>query len=212
MSTRKLQDHTIDMKEEFVPRKRKIYLLSREEREEVYKFILEQLRKEYIGPLKSSQMALVFFVGKKNRKKQMVQDYRYLNEQTVKNNYSLPLISDIVENIGIKKIFIKMDLRQGYNDVQIKEEDEWKAVFTIPEGLFKLAVMFFGLLNSLATFQAMMNKILQDLINTGKIASFIDDVTIEMEMEEEHDEIVEEVIRRLAENNIYNTRKMQVEG
>jgi len=68
------------MKEEFVPRKRKIYLLSRQEREEVYKFILEQLRKEYIRPLKSSQMALVFFVGKKNRKKQMVQDYRYLNE------------------------------------------------------------------------------------------------------------------------------------
>ena len=56
-------------------------------------------------------MALVFFVGKKNRKKQMVQNYRYLNEWTIKNNYPLPLISDIVENISTKRIFTKMDLR-----------------------------------------------------------------------------------------------------
>ena len=55
-------------------------------------------------------MVPVFFAGKKNGKKQMIQDYRYLNEQTVKNNYSLPLISDIVENIGLKKVFTKMDL------------------------------------------------------------------------------------------------------
>ena len=70
----------IDTKERFMLRKEKVYLLSREEREEVCKFISEQLRKEYIRPLKLPQMVLVFFVGKKDRKKQMVQDYRYLNE------------------------------------------------------------------------------------------------------------------------------------
>ena len=64
------------MKEGFVPRKGKVYPLSREEREEVREFIQEQLKKEYIWPSKSPQMALVFFVGKKDRKKQMVQDYR----------------------------------------------------------------------------------------------------------------------------------------
>jgi len=69
MPIRKIWDHTIDMKEGFVPRKRKIYLLSREEREEVQEFIKEQLRKGYIRPLKSPQTAPVFFVGKKNRKK-----------------------------------------------------------------------------------------------------------------------------------------------
>jgi len=67
------------MKKEFVPRKRNVYLLSREEREEVCKFILEQLRKWYIRPSKLPQMAPVFFVGKKDGKKRMVQDYRYLN-------------------------------------------------------------------------------------------------------------------------------------
>jgi len=56
-------------------------------------------------------MAPIFFIGKKDGKKRMVQDYRYLNEWTIKNNYSLPLISDIVENIGTKKVFTKMDLR-----------------------------------------------------------------------------------------------------
>ena len=69
-------------------------------------------------------MAFGFFVGKKDGKKYMVQDYRYLNKWTVKNNYSLPLISDIVENIGMKKVFTKMNLRQGYNNVWIKEGDE----------------------------------------------------------------------------------------
>ena len=85
--------------------------MSREEREDVREFIKEQLRKGYIRPSKSLQTAPVFFVRKKDRKKRMVQDYRYLNEWTIKNNYPLPLISDVLENIGMKKVFTKMDLR-----------------------------------------------------------------------------------------------------
>ena len=99
------------MKEGFVPRKEKVYSLSREEREEMHKFINKQLRKGYIRPSKSSQIVPVFFVGKKDEKKRVVQNYRYLNEWTIKNNYPLPLISNIVENIGTKKVFMKMDLR-----------------------------------------------------------------------------------------------------
>ena len=126
-----------------------------------------------------------------------------MNEWTIKNNYPLSLISDILENIGMKKLFTKMDLRWGYNNVRIKEGDEWKTVFMMPEGLFEPTVMFFGLTNSPATFQAMMNKLLRDLINTGKVAVFIDDVIVGTETEEGHDELVEEVIRRLEENNLY---------
>jgi len=72
MPTRKIWDHAIELKEGFVPRKGKVYLLSREEREEVHEFIQEQLRKGYIRPSKSSQMTLVFFVGKKDSKKRIV--------------------------------------------------------------------------------------------------------------------------------------------
>ena len=133
----------------------------------------------------------------------MVQDYRYLNEWTIKNNYPLLLIFNVLENIEIKKLFTKIDLRWGYNNVRIKEEDKWKAVFTTPEGLFKPTVMFFGLTNSPATFQAMMNELLRDLINTGKVAAFINDVIVGTETEERHDEIIAEVIRRLKENDLY---------
>ena len=96
-----------------------------------------------------------------------------------------------------------MDLKWGYNNVRIKEGDEWKAVFMTLEGLFEPMVMFFGLTNSPATFQTMMNELLRDLINTGKVAAFIDDVIIRMETEEGHNEIVAEVIRRLEENDLY---------
>ena len=88
---------------------------------------------------------------KKNGKKRMVQNYRYLNSWTIKNNYLLPLISDLIDSIG-KKVFTKMDLRWEYNNMRIKEEDEWKAAFSMPEGLFEPMVMFFGLTNLLATF------------------------------------------------------------
>ena len=111
MLMRKMWDHVIDVKKGFVPRKRKVYLLSREEREKVRGFIKEQLRKGYIRLSKLPQIVLVFFVGKKDRKKRMVQDYQYLNEWTVKNNYPLPLISDVLENISTKKVFTKIDLR-----------------------------------------------------------------------------------------------------
>jgi len=203
MSTRKIWDHAIDMKEGFVLRKGKVYPLSREEREEVHEFIQEQLRKGYIRPSKSPQIAPVFFVGKKDGKKRMVQDYRYLNKWTIKNNYPLPLISDVIENIGTKRVFTKMDLRWGYNNVWIKEGDEWKVAFTTPEGSFELTVIFFGLTNSPATFQMMMNELLRDLINTGKVAAFIDNVIVGTETEEGHDELVAEVIKRLEENDLY---------
>ena len=82
----------------------------------------------------------------------MVQNYRYLNKWTVKNNYPLPLISNVIENIGTKRVFTKMDLRWGYNNIRIKEGDEWKVPFTTPEGLFEPTVIFFSLTNLLATF------------------------------------------------------------
>jgi len=87
--------------------------------------------------------------------------------------------------------------------VRIKEGDEWKAVFMTPEGLFEPTVMFFGLTNSPATFQAMMNELLRNLINIGKVATFIDDVIIGTETEEGYDKIVVEVIKKLEENDLY---------
>ena len=113
------------------------------------------------------------------------------------------MILDVLENIGTKKMFTKMDLRWGYNNVRIKEGDEWKVAFTTPERSFEPIVMFFRLTNSPATFQAMMNKLLRDLINTGKVAVLIDNIIVETETEEGHDELVAEIIKRLEENDLY---------
>jgi len=148
-------------------------------------------------------MSPVFFVGKKDGSKRMVMDYRNLNSQTVKNNYLLPLITELIDNIGSKKVFTKMDLRWGFNNVRIKEGDKWKEAFTTHIGSFEPTVMFFRMTNSPATFQAMMNEILRDLINEGKVAAFVDDVLVGTETEERHDEIVEEILRRLEENDLY---------
>ena len=92
-----------------------------------------------------------------------------------------------------------MGLQWEYNNIWIKERDKWKAAFTMLERSFEPMVMFFGLTNSPEMFQTMMNKIFRDLINTGKIVSFIDNVIVRTEEEEGHDEIVKEVIKRLAE-------------
>jgi len=96
-----------------------------------------------------------------------------------------------------------MDLQWEYNNVRIKEGDEWKAAFSMPEELFELMVMFFGLTNLPATFQAMMNDLLRDLVVEEKVAVFIDDMMVATETEEGHDEIVEEVLRRLEENDLF---------
>ena len=140
----------------------------------------------------------MFFVKKKDDKKRMVQNYWYLNQWTIKNNYSLPLILDIIENIGIKKMFTKLNLRQEYNNVWIKERDKWKIVFITLERSFEPTVMFFGLTKFSVTFQIIMNEILWDLINTGKVVSFIDDVIVGLEEEERHNKIVKEVVKRFG--------------
>jgi len=123
MPIRKIWDHVIDLKEMFKPSKKRIYPLSNDERE-VQNFVHDQLRKRYIRPSKFSQILPVFFVGKKNRSKRMVINYHSLNDQTVKNNYPLPLITDLIENIGSKKVFTKMDLWWRFNNMRIKEGDE----------------------------------------------------------------------------------------
>jgi len=180
-----------------------VYLLSRNEKEEVQKFVNEHLKKGYIRPSKLPQTLLVFFIDKKNRGKYIVMDYCRLNKQIVKNNYLLPLITDLIDSMGNKRVFTKIDLQWGYNNVRIKEGDEWKVAFTIHVGSYELVVMFFRIINLPTTFQGMMNEILRDMINEEKVAAFVDDIFIGTETEKGYDKIVEEVLRRLEENNLY---------
>jgi len=118
MPVRKPWDHAIELKEGFVPRKGKVYSLFRDEREEVQVFVEDQLRKGYIRPSKLPQTSPVHFTAKKDGKRRMVQDYQHINEGTIKNAYPLPLITDILDGVGTRKVFTKLDLHWGYNNVR----------------------------------------------------------------------------------------------
>src|ERR1700679_2166437 len=203
MLVRKPWDHAIEMKPGYKPKKAKNILLSPQEQKEVEEFLNDQLGKGYIRESKSPQTSAVFFVPKKDMRKRMVQDYRYLNSWTIRNNYPLPLISELVDKVGKAKFFTKLDLHWGYNNVRIKEGDEWKAAFTTHRGSFEPVVMYFGLMNSPATFQTMMNSIMRDLIDQGVVVVYIDDILVFTKTEEEHDRIVEEVLKRLEENDLF---------
>jgi hypothetical protein len=145
----------------------------------------------------------VFFVKKKTGDLRLIQDYRKLNSITVKNRYLLSLLLDIINKLWDAKIFTKFDVCWGYHNVWIKEGDEWKAAFITNQGLFEPRIMFFGLTNSPATFQALMNAIFADLIAEGKVAVYLDDILIWSSTLKEHRKIIHEVLRRLEEHNLY---------
>ena len=160
-------DHAIKLNEGFSPKVAKVYPLNPKEQEVCRTFVNEYIKSRKIVPPKSLQALPSFFIPKKDGSVRPCQDYQYLNSHTVKNAYPLPLISDLIDKLKGSSIFTKMDIRWGYNNVLIKPEDRWKAAFVTPLGLFKPTVMFFGLCNSPATFQTLMNHIFGNLIAEG---------------------------------------------
>jgi len=129
----------------------------------------------------------VFFIKKKDGSLWLVQNYRVLNAVTVKNRYPLPLISKLVSQLRRVKYFTKLDVWWGFNNVHIKPGDEWKAAFHTNHGLFEPLMMFFGMTNSSATFQTMMNDIFRTLIAEEIVVVYLDDILIFMRTEEEHE-------------------------
>ena len=181
----------------------KVYPLSPNEQAELDAFIEENLASRWIRPSKSPMAAPVFFIKKKNGSLRLVQDYWALNAKTFKNVYPLPLISDLINHLQGVCYFTKLDVRWGYNKVRIKEGNEWKAAFRTNRGLFEPLVMFFGLTNSSATFQTMMNDIFQDLISEGIVCVYLDDILIFTETMEEHDWVTCLVLKRLRQHKLY---------
>ena len=160
-------DHKIDMKEGFEPKSFKNYNITPEEQIKLNKFLKENLEKGYIQPSQSPMASPFFFIKKKDGKLRPCQDYHYLYDWTVKNAYPLPLILELMDKLKGAKYFSKMDIRWGYNKIWIRQGDEWKAAFKTNKGLFEPTVMFFGMCNSPATFQSMMDMTFEDIIERG---------------------------------------------
>jgi hypothetical protein len=180
-------DHAIDLKPDFIPKDCKVYPLTLAEQTKLDKFLKENLRKGYIRPSTSPMASPFFFVSKKDSDAlRPCQDYQYLNDGTMKNVYPLPLVSDLLDKLKGTNIFMKLDIRWGYHNIRIKEGNEWKGAFKTNKGLFEPTVMFFGLCNSLVTFQVMMNDILRDMLNEGWLIIYMDDILIYLNNPEEH--------------------------
>jgi hypothetical protein len=141
---------------------------------EAKKFVQEHLDWGTIRPSWSPYTANFFFVKKKDGKLQPMQDYWPMNKWTKKNRNVSPLIPSVIDWLAGYTLFTKFDICWGYNNIRIKPGDEWKAAFLTLEGLFELMVMFFGLTNSLATFQMMMNTIFRHEVQEGWFSIFMD--------------------------------------
>ena len=182
----------------------KVYPLVLTEGQALTDFLNEQLQKGYIQPSKSPYASPFFFIKKKDGKLQPVQDYQKLNALTVKNRYPLPLIPEIIDKVQDARLFTKLDVRWGYNNVRIREGDEEKAAFKTNQGLYEPRVMFFRLTNSPSTFQTMMDTIFRDLILTNKVVVYMDDILIATsDNQQHHQEVVHQILYRLGEHNLY---------
>jgi len=196
-------DHAIELTSEAEPKSSKVYPLSPLEQVELDTFLEENLRTRQIRPSKSSIAAPVFFIKKKDGSLCLVQDYRVLNAVTVKNRYPLSLISELVSQLRGARYFTKLDVRWGFNNVHIKPRDEWKAAFRTNRGLFEPLIMFFGMTNSPATFQTMMNDIFRTVIAEGIVVVYLNDILIFTKTEEEHERAVQRVLEILAEHKLF---------
>lgn len=181
-------DHAIDLDDSFKPQRGKIYPISPREQKELDKFLEENLASGRIRPSKSPQAAPFFFTAKMEEVNapgsdpglRPIQDYRYLNSHTIKNRYPLPLLSEILQQPKLRtaKYFTTLDIRWGFNNIRIKEGDEWKAAFITNRGLFEPTVMFFGLCNSPPTFQHMINERFKEVLSSGCVWIYVDDCII----------------------------------
>jgi len=196
-------DHAIELIPGAEPKSSKVYPLSPLEQAELDAFLEENLRTRQIQSLKSSVAAPVFFIKKKDGLLRLVQDYRVLNAVTVKNRYPLPLISELVSQLRRARYFTKIDVRWGFNNIHIKPGDEWKAAFRTNRGLFEPLVMFFGMTNSPATFQTMMNDVFRTVIAEGIVVVYLDDILIFTKTEEEHERAVRRVLEILTEHKLF---------
>ncbi|KAL0553922.1 hypothetical protein IC582_007826 [Cucumis melo] len=162
----------------------------------------ELLDKGFIRPSVSPWGAPVLFVKKKDGSMRLCIDYRELNKVTVKNRYPLPRIDDLFDQLQGATVFSKIDLRSGYHQLRIKDEDVPKTAFRSRYGHYEFIVMSFGLTNAPAVFMDLMNRVFREFLDTFVIV-FIDDILIYSMTEAEHEEHLRMVLQTLRDNQLY---------
>jgi transposase InsO family protein len=179
-----------------------IYPLSAVELTTLRQHLDKELATGWIRPSRSPAGAPILFAKKKDGSLRLCIDYRGLNAITIKNRYPLPLIQESLDRLAQAKHFTKLDLRDAYHRIRIKEGDEWKTAFRTRYGHFEYTVVPFGLSNAPGTFQAYVNSALSDLLDTSCIV-FMDDILVFSQTREDHCQHVQQVLDRLGERKLY---------
>ncbi|KAL0541480.1 hypothetical protein IC582_021525 [Cucumis melo] len=185
-----------------VPISRAPYRMAPAELKELKVQLQELLDKGFIRPSVSPWGAPVLFVKKKDGSMRLCIDYRELNKVTVKNRYPLPRIDDLFDQLQGATVFSKIDLRSGYHQLRIKDEDVPKTAFRSRYGHYEFIVMSFGLTNAPAVFMDLMNRVFREFLDTFVIV-FIDDILIYSKTEAEHEEHLRMVLQTLRDNKLY---------
>lgn len=195
-------DHTIELEDGQTPPHGPIYSLSQKELEELREYLEDNLRKGFVRPSSSPAGAPILFAKKKDGSLRLCVDYRGLNKITRKNRYPLPLIGELLDQLRDARVFTKLDLRVGYNNVRIAAGHEWKTAFRTRYGSFEYLVMPFGMTNSPATFQHFMNDIFRDMADKFVVV-YLDDILIFSKDPREHSKHVRLVLQRLRDHNLH---------
>ena len=169
------------------------YRLAPAEMQELSSQLSELLDKGFIRPSYSPWGAPVLFVKKKDRSFRMCIDYRELNKLTIKNSYPLPRIDDLFDQLQGASYFSKIDLRSGYHQLKVREEDIPKTAFRTRYGHYEFVVMPFGLTNAPAAFMDLMNRICRPFLDNFVIV-FIDDILVYSRSEEEHGQHLRQIL------------------
>ena len=172
------------------------------EKIELQKLLDDYLEKGYIRPSESEYVSPIVLLKKKTGDFRMCIDFRKLNKITLKDNYPIPLIDDLLDRLVDKKYFTKLDLKNGFFHVFMNSESIKYTSFTTPLGQYEFTRMPFGLKNAPSVFQRFVNKIFADMVRTDKIVIYLDDIMIATKNIEEHFEILKEIFDRLVENNL----------
>jgi hypothetical protein len=204
-------DHKIDLVPGTEPPSKAPYWLNQAELQELKRQLNELLERGYIRQSKSPFGAPVLFVSKKDGKFRMCIDYRVLNKITIKNNYPLPRVDDLLDRLAGAKVFSRIDLKSGYYQIRIAEEDVEKMACRTRYGSYEFVVMPFGLCNAPTTFITLMNSMFHHE-SDDFVVVYIDDILIFSRSKEEHAKHLEIVLKKLRDNKLYaNLEKSEFE-
>uniref|UniRef100_A0A251VQQ9 RNA-directed DNA polymerase n=1 Tax=Helianthus annuus TaxID=4232 RepID=A0A251VQQ9_HELAN len=195
-------DFRIDLVPGATPVAKSPYRLAPSEMQELSSQLLELLNKGFIRPSTSPWGAPVLFVKKKDGSFRMCIDYRELNKLTIKNRYPLPRIDDLFDQLQGATCFSKIDLRSGYHQLRVLEEDVPKTAFRTRYGHYEFVVMPFGLTNAPAVFMDLMNRVCKAYLDRFVIV-FIDDILIYSKTQAEHERHLRLILELLRTEHLY---------